>query len=251
VTEHEWLACRNPHHLLGCARRLLPSRCLLRWRLFNAGCVRRIENGLSERCRQALRVFERYADEEATAQEWRTCRAALETDSVAWERAAAQSGREHWQRSGRKDTILTLYRAVHAARAIAALDAVSGATATESRLVARWSLVWSGRRRAHGPSLVATDSQERKAQCDILRDVMGNPFRPVTIDARWLAWSHGAAASLVQSIRTEGVFSELPVLADALEEAGCTDPHILEHLRGPGPHVRGCWALDSLRGKME
>jgi hypothetical protein len=44
-------------------------------------------------------------------------------------------------------------------------------------------------------------------------------------------------------------FTDLPVLADALEEAGCTDQTILDHLRGPGPHVRGCWAVDLLLGK--
>ena len=41
----------------------------------------------------------------------------------------------------------------------------------------------------------------------------------------------------------------LPILADALEDAGCGDVDILAHLRGPGPHVRGCWAVDPLLGR--
>jgi hypothetical protein len=44
-------------------------------------------------------------------------------------------------------------------------------------------------------------------------------------------------------------FSDMPVLADALEEAGCQDADILVHLRGPEPHVRGCWVVDLLLGK--
>jgi hypothetical protein len=54
---------------------------------------------------------------------------------------------------------------------------------------------------------------------------------------------------LAKAIYGEGRFTDVPVLADALEEAGCADAEILTHLRGPGPHVRGCWALDLVLGK--
>ena len=54
---------------------------------------------------------------------------------------------------------------------------------------------------------------------------------------------------LAEAIYEERAFDRLAVLADALEEAGCTNPDILGHLRGPGPHVRGCWVLDCLLGK--
>jgi hypothetical protein len=54
---------------------------------------------------------------------------------------------------------------------------------------------------------------------------------------------------LAASIYEQRAFDRLPVLADALEEAGCTDADILGHLRGPGPHVRGCWAVDLILGK--
>ena len=54
---------------------------------------------------------------------------------------------------------------------------------------------------------------------------------------------------MAQWIYQERAFAELPILADALEDAGCTDPTLLDHLRRPGPHFRGCWALDLLRGE--
>ena len=80
-------------------------------------------------------------------------------------------------------------------------------------------------------------------------EVFGNPFRPVAVDPAWLAWGGGAVRRLAQGIYEERAFDDLPVLADALEEAGCDQPDLLAHLRGPGPHVRGCWAVDLLLGK--
>jgi hypothetical protein len=78
----------------------------------------------------------------------------------------------------------------------------------------------------------------------------------VAVDPCWLAWQGGTVPLLVQAAYDE---RELPsghldpawlaVLADALEDAGCSDPEILGHLRGPGPHVRGCWVVDQLLGR--
>jgi hypothetical protein len=87
---------------------------------------------------------------------------------------------------------------------------------------------------------------ERKAQAELLRDIIGNPFRPVAIDS---AWRTSTVTNLAQGIYEEGTFERLPILADALEDAGCSDAAILDHLRGPGPHVRGCWVVDLLLGK--
>jgi hypothetical protein len=119
-------------------------------------------------------------------------------------------------------------------------------------------------------------------QASLLRCVVGNPFRPVFADPRhalttawadgpsgekvpngvttapgyrvvdvrpWLAWKGGTVPSLARAVYDERRFEDLPILADALEEAGCTDGDILGHLRGPGPHCRGCWALDLIIGK--
>ena len=80
-------------------------------------------------------------------------------------------------------------------------------------------------------------------------DIFGNPFDPVIVNPAWLAWNNGAIAKLAQRIYDERSFADLPLLADALEEAGCTSAELLTHCRHPGPHVRGCWAVDLLLGK--
>jgi hypothetical protein len=102
------------------------------------------------------------------------------------------------------------------------------------------------RRHADVPEL---RRQEEVEKCHLLREIVGNPFRPFALDPAWLRWSEGLVARLGQSIYEDRGFERLPILADALEDAGCTDAAILDHLRGPGPHARGCWALDALLGK--
>src|SRR5579884_3101965 len=69
-------------------------------------------------------------------------------------------------------------------------------------------------------------------------------FDPVRIDRDWLTWNGGTVARLARAAREDRDFGRLPVLADALEEAGCTERAVLDHCRGPGPHGPGCWALD-------
>jgi hypothetical protein len=67
----------------------------------------------------------------------------------------------------------------------------------------------------------------------------------VTADPSWLT---PTALSLAHGIYTDRAFDRLPILADALQDAGCANPDILSHCRGPGPHVRGCWVADLLSG---
>ena len=88
--------------------------------------------------------------------------------------------------------------------------------------------------------------EESKNQTPLLRDIFGNPFRPVVADPAWLTPTVVAIAS---AIYEERAFARLPILADALEEAGCTDADLLLHCRTPGEHVRGCWAVDLVLGK--
>ena len=90
---------------------------------------------------------------------------------------------------------------------------------------------------------------EWKMHSDLLRDIFGNPFRPVAVDPAWLVWHDGIIGKLAQRIYDERAFADLPILADALEEAGCTNAELLAHCRHPGPHARGCWAVDLLLGK--
>jgi hypothetical protein len=87
----------------------------------------------------------------------------------------------------------------------------------------------------------------------LLRDLFGNPFRPVALAPAWVTLT---VLSLARAAREERYLpggelcaARLAVLADALEEAGCTEADLLRHLRGPGPHLRGCWALRALLGK--
>jgi hypothetical protein len=87
---------------------------------------------------------------------------------------------------------------------------------------------------------------EQLAQRSTLLDILGNPFRPATIDPAWLTY---AVTDLAQVIYGERAFDRMPILADALEEAGCTNEEILAHCRSGGEHVRGCWVVDLLLEK--
>lgn len=82
------------------------------------------------------------------------------------------------------------------------------------------------------------------AECDLLRDILGDPFRPVLFAPRWRTET---VAALAEGIYHERAFDRLPILADALEEAGCEDERVLSHCREPGLHARGCWVVDGIR----
>jgi hypothetical protein len=90
----------------------------------------------------------------------------------------------------------------------------------------------------------------RRRQCQrqvgVLKEIFGNPFRPVTFDPTWRT---PEVMDLARGIYEDRAFDRLPVLADALEESGCQDAEILDHCRGPGLHARGCWAIDLILGK--
>lgn len=85
---------------------------------------------------------------------------------------------------------------------------------------------------------------ERRAQCALLREVMGNPFRRIEMNPSWLTWNAGTVVRFARGIARGRSFDQVPVLGDALEDAGCDDPDILAHCRQPAPHVRGCWLVD-------
>jgi len=137
---------------------------------------------------------------------------------------------------------------------------------------------WSGR--FEGSYGVGLELAERRAtlhlraQCFLLREVIGNPFRSLLVEAQWLNWKGGLVAKIARTIYEEQTFNQMPVLADALEEAGCTSAELLAHCRQPvdhlwnalnlpnqwdrwkadcaggdSGHVRGCWALDLILDK--
>jgi hypothetical protein len=103
---------------------------------------------------------------------------------------------------------------------------------------------------AGGGDWKKAEQAEQAAQAVLLRDIVGNPFRlPAPIAPAVVAYNGGAARRLAEAIYDGRRFEDLPVLADLLEEAGCTDAALLGHLRGPGPHVVGCWAVDLVLGR--
>jgi hypothetical protein len=87
---------------------------------------------------------------------------------------------------------------------------------------------------------------ERISQCNLLRDIFGNPFRPAAIAP---AWRTETVLALARGIYEERAFDRMPILADALQDAGCEDEDVLNHSRRPGPHFRGCWVVDLVLGK--
>jgi hypothetical protein len=109
------------------------------------------------------------------------------------------------------------------------------------------ALIELHRRRIHTPEEARLLEAQRESahQADLVRDIFGNPFRPVTFDPTWRTPTVQAVA---WSIYQDRRFSEVGVLGDALEDAGCTCEAILDHLHLPGEHVLGCWVVDRILG---
>jgi hypothetical protein len=85
------------------------------------------------------------------------------------------------------------------------------------------------------------------AQAPLLRCIAGNPFRPVTVDPRWLL---SDVVSIAEGIYADRAFDRLPILSDALQDARCDLADVVAHCRSDGPHVRGYWAVDLVLGKQ-
>jgi hypothetical protein len=92
----------------------------------------------------------------------------------------------------------------------------------------------------------AKESEGLRRESDLLREVVGNPFRPVAFDSRWRTPN---ALRVARASYEERAFGRLPPLAGALMHAGCDSEDILAHCRSAGPHVRGCWVVDQVLGK--
>jgi hypothetical protein len=214
MTERDWLECDDPEALLeflwSTAR---PSNRKLR--LFACACYRRIWLLLTEeRHRAAVETAERYADGLASRKELDQAR----RDSQDAPIRATASG--HFRRE------------VELAAAETAASAASrGSPALKPAMAPQW---------------LARQATESSFQAALLHDIAGNPFRPVTLDTARLP---PQAVAIARSVYEERRFDDLPFLADALEESGCTEETLLTHLRRGGEHARGCWALDLILGK--
>jgi hypothetical protein len=179
---------------------------------------------LSDDSRRAVELAERYADRGMDEEEWLAAQVAADDAAhLAW--ALWDEGQPQ------------------------AAEAVGAALADDPRASAvRAADYASAAELAHTNAPAAWTAHQRRL-ADLLREVVGDPFRPPRPDPAWLAWNVGTIPKLAHTIYAERAFEQMPILADALEEAGCDRPEILRHCRESGEHVRGCWVVDLLLGK--
>jgi hypothetical protein len=263
MTESEWLACDNPDPLL--AMLWTSGRQNERkLRLFGVACVRRIWHLLSPRAsrrfhqaakrwahvhnrhegavyqasRECVEVVERYADGLASDQQlleaWESASGVVydahdyiqPEEFHEWAATAAaclaQRDAELLDQPGNVYPPIEFYNVP--------LNAALAVQAAAGRL-------FSG---GHGAP------EEFAAQAFLVRDIFGNPFRLLTVDSAWLT---PTVVSLAHAIYDDRAFDRMPIVADALEDAGCTHLDILAHCRGSGPHARGCFVVDLLLKK--
>ena len=240
VTEAEWLACDDPWPMLWSLGGLASERKL---RLLACAFCRRIWQLLpGEASRLAVEAAEQFADGAIR-------RSRLE---AAWRAARAESD----------DLAAVVALGSRSQRAAVGMDAAQAAVDASARAPrpqdsaahgARALATQAGLRDAGGHRGRGTSAEvppEFVAQCALVRDLFGNPSRRVAAPQRaWLRWNDATVPRMGGAIYDERAFDRLPVLADALEDAGCADPDWLGHLREPGPHARGCWPVDLLLGK--
>jgi hypothetical protein len=229
MTAQEWLECKDPASMLHYLGGKASERKL---RLFAVACCRRITSLLPDtRSQSAVSVLEKYADNQATDQELTDARTANDT---VW-RSTSQVGLAP----------SAVACAVHAKQ-----DGSSPATvnAHGASANAAWAAAGVERDLGQKPTRKQSNkhSKERAVQTGFLRCIIGNPFRPVTLNPTWLT---PTVKSLAEQIYNDRAFDRMPVLGDALEEAGCTVKEVLEHCRNGGEHVRGCWVVDKVLGK--
>jgi hypothetical protein len=211
VTESEWLICTSPEPMLEFLKGKASDR---KFRLFACACCRRIWHLLDGWTQNLVDVSERHI-------EGLTCDLAM-TFAVALHADVIQRVKP--------------YTPAHIAAGIASTIPVGAA----------WPLAWnvvSEVRRAIRHSLRGNTCQEAADQAGLVREIFGNPFRSPFYDS---SWKTCGVVTLARVISANPGFDRMPILANALEEAGCTDTDMLEHCRGPGPHARGCWAVDRI-----
>jgi hypothetical protein len=226
MTERDWETSTDPSRMLRWLRHRASDRKL---RLFACACVRRVAHLLEdERSRQALAVAERFAESLANEEELRAAGDAA--DSAANDAMT------------RAHPTATSDAATNAAFAALNSTLPAALTAAEYAAANCASAVYH----AHRVAAAASRQAEHSAQCRLLREIFGNPFRPVSVDSSWLVWHDGLVGRLARDIHDERAFERLPILGDALEDAGCTDAALLRHCHDDHEHVLGCWVLDLL-----
>ena len=226
MTEEEWLTCGDPHTLLEFLRGKVSDRKL---RLFACACVRRVWHLLEDdRSKEAVEVAENFADGFGYPQDRELlCRRAGEAAIDIHDR------RNEYSDGLGRARMHAAFAAEHAAMTAEEFEGHIS-FAVESVLACSRCAGWTA---AEPDTLVA-----------LLRDIFGNPFRPATVDPAWLT---SDVAALAEGIYAESAFDRMPILADALQDAGCDGDDILSHCRDANAaHVRGCWVIDLLTGRV-
>jgi hypothetical protein len=248
MTEQEWLTCSEPgpmvHHLRDhgamyrtrwqgwvAARHWRTSERKLR--LFACACCRRVAARMAGP--EALAVIEAA---EAHA-DGRCDLAAVERALAVVDRAEQARARVLEARSGPPME--------NSRCAFAALSCLAAADLERVVTVVHFASLALQRSVIH-----TTDkgSFEGPAQACLLREIVGNPFVPPRIDPAWLSWNEGIVEHMARTIHQDRAYQDMPILADALADAGCRDETILGHCRDEGTvHAMGCWVLDLLTGR--
>jgi hypothetical protein len=248
MTEEQWWSCANPQQMLEFLAPKVSGRQL---RLFACACARKVWCRLDhEWARRALEAAEQYLagdiSPEAAAEAHRDLQRGFRLLNRARRTSKMALFAVSWASlplspyEPEAERIDPRRRPLVAAQQAAKYADFRWPTRPEERLRGRPEE--SGATQAH---LVA-----------LVHDIFGNPFRPVVVSPAWLAWNSGTIPRLARAAYEERDLpsghldrTRLAILADALEESGCSDPRILEHLRGSGPCVRGCAVVDALRGR--
>jgi hypothetical protein len=232
--EQEWLAETDPNPMLSCLHGKVyngPTEASDRkLRLFIANYCRRTWHLFQdERCRNAIEVVERYADGQVGDEE--LMQVYIEMSRFGQSNLVADSCRRAARMAGRITPRIVGIAAQNLVRAV-----LAESTGGESE---RGMWAWGEAEREAWEA-------GRRVQVDILREIFGNPFRPITLDPDWRT---STVTSLGEEIYLEKAFDLLGILGDALEDAGCNNREILDHCRSGGEHVRGCWAVDLVLDK--
>jgi hypothetical protein len=237
-------------------------------RLFAAACCRRLLLGLRVPIRPEIELIERYAEGLATLEQLRVVEQAGQGKyEGGWDTAEGVVGYfvgsalEYAGATGEEVDFDPRRVAEYVAYAFA-WRATEHVLSSEVVTVYGTDNAWEEQVYAGCPqcrleemhtrhdSLAETAwQQERLVQSRLLRDIVGDPLQPVEIRADWLTWNDGTVANLARTVAGNASRERMLVLADALEDAGCTSTDILKHCRQPDEHVHGCWVLDALLGR--
>jgi hypothetical protein len=238
MTEADWLTADNPAYLM----RQVHSRPWRKRCLLICACWATVRDLLvSDHNRYALRRLERFAEAEPPHD-------TFESVVEIYYGIDVEETERVWRAPFSRDSGRLRLKAAELVVAAAGDD--------DGEAHEEWHRIGGELKATSQPAAVAW-TQLGSGLCDLVRCVFGNPYRPVAaIAPPWLAWGDGTVPKLAESAYAERTLPEgaldparLALVADALEDAGCTDADLLGHLRGLGPHVRGCWALDLLLGK--